>query len=237
MRPSRYAGRPTVLVLLAALSWPIAAAAQSSDPAPPPPGTVSQGPMAIQSIKSGFLAAPEFKVTDFDNRVSELVGFYAGWLTDQTFFIGGGAYFLANRDNNRELDYGGLVLAWTFNPARRVSLTAKGLVGGGHATHTITVGDYVPSFPNPFPDGRGPRGLDRLDLTRPIPPRFLNRTFLVHDNVFIAEPEANVSVKLTRQLRLAGGVGYRLSGGARGSDSAIRGTTGTVALQIGGGGE
>ncbi len=191
--------------------------------------------MAVQSIKSGFLAAPEFKVTDFDNRVSELVGFYAGWLTDQTFFIGGGAYFLANRDNNRELDYGGLVLAWTLNPAHRVSLTAKGLIGGGHTTHTVKLSDNL-QFPDiTFPDVRGLRGLDRVDLTRLIPPRFLNTSFLVHDDVFIAEPEANVSVRLTRQLRLTGGVGYRLSAGARGSDSDIRGATGTVALQVGGG--
>ena len=53
----------------------------------------TQGPMTVERITSGFLAAPDFKVTRFDHRTSELAGGYAGWLTDQQLFVGGGGAY------------------------------------------------------------------------------------------------------------------------------------------------
>ena len=55
------------------------------------------------------------------------------------------------------------------------------------------------------------------------------------EGFFVAEPEANLLVNLTRHLRLTAGVGYRLIGGARSADDRLRGVSGGVALQIGGG--
>ena len=52
---------------------------------------VMQGPMTIEAIHSGFLAAPDVKITEVDRKTSALVGGYAGWVTDDTFFIGGGS--------------------------------------------------------------------------------------------------------------------------------------------------
>ena len=62
----------------------------------------------------------------------------------------------------------------------------------------------------------------------------------VRDGLFVAEPEANVFVRLGRNVRLTGGVGYRLVDRGRNfdhgdTDKRLRGATGTIALQIGGG--
>jgi hypothetical protein len=66
--------------------------------------------MVVERIKTGFLAVPDFKVTEFDRTTSELAGAYAGWLTDQRFLIGGGGYWLTSGSRDRELAYGGLVV-------------------------------------------------------------------------------------------------------------------------------
>ena len=84
--------------------------------------------MLVERVKSGFLVAPDFKVTEF-NHPSELAGAYAGWLTDQTFFVGGG-YWLANRNAGREMATAGsssdgsraAIAAW--DSAQRVSSAA-----------------------------------------------------------------------------------------------------------------
>ncbi len=206
--------RACLLVVL----FPLAATAQSG--APPPPGS-GQGPMIVERVKSGFLVAPDFKVTEFNHHVSELAGAYAGWLNDQTFFIGGGGYWLANQSRDRKMAYGGLVVAWLSGADRRIGFGVKGLVGGGRATLLSTYGDF-------FDDHHG---ADYIVVPAPI----VNANVRVREDFFVAEPEANVLVGLTKHLRLTGGVGYRLIGGARGSRTSLQGVTGTVALQIGGG--
>ena len=71
---------------------PIAASAQT----PPAAAPASQGPMIVERIHSGFLVAPDVKVTEVDKKTSELVGGYAGWVTDATFLIGGGRATLSS---------------------------------------------------------------------------------------------------------------------------------------------
>jgi hypothetical protein len=56
-----------------------------------------------------------------------------------------------------------------------------------------------------------------------------------HDGFFIVDPEANLLVNLTHGLRLTGGIGYRLISGSWDADDRLRGVTGSLALQIGGG--
>jgi len=90
--------------------------------------------MIIERIHSGFLVAPDVKVTEVDKKTSELVGGYAGWVTDDTFFIGGGGYWLANQSHDREMAYGGLVVQWLAHTSNRFGYSAKGLVGAGRAT-------------------------------------------------------------------------------------------------------
>ena len=187
---------------------------------------VSQGPMIVERVHNGFLVAPDFKVTQLDHRVSELAGVYAGWLADQTFFIGGGGYWLANRSHDRRMAYGGLVVGWLAGTDRRIGFGAKGLVGGGRATLTGSLADFY--------DPRDERG-GPMPILVPIP----DTRVRVRQDFFIAEPEANLLVNLSKHLRLTGGVGYRFIGGERGfrrsTRDRLRGATGSVALQIGGG--
>src|SRR6266699_6994978 len=131
------------------LSLPTSAAVLSSDDAQP-----AAGPMKIERVQSGVLVAPDFKVTRFDGRTSELVGGYGGWLSDKTFFVGGGGYWLANGSRDRRLGYGGVVLQWMGRSDETIGYSIKGLVGGGTSTLANTVTETV-RVPNLRPNDGG----------------------------------------------------------------------------------
>lgn len=193
-----------------------------------PSSPAGQGPMTVERVKSGFVFAPDVKVTEFDRRMSELVGGYAGWLTDRTFFIGGGGYWMPNRNRDRQLAYGGLVVGVQARADRRVGFGVKGLVGGGRAT-------VVSSF-SPFGDDD-----DRIHVLSGVGTQIVLPPIVtsarVRESFFVAEPEANVIIGLTKRFRLTAGAGYRFVGTReRGRRSDLDGATGSVALQIGGGG-
>ena len=213
--------RRAILVSVMTCAVPLSVAAQSGAAATP----VMQGPMTIEAIHSGFLAAPDVKITEVDRKTSALVGGYAGWVTDDTFFIGGGGYWLADTHrNDRKMAYGGLVVQWLARKDSRIGFGARGLVGGGEATLFDTISVRVPEV-------RGPNGrVITPASTFSQPARF-------RDGFIIAEPEALLSLRLTRKIRLAGGVGYRFTGAERrglGGDR-LDGTTGSLSLQISGG--
>jgi hypothetical protein len=186
-------------------------------------------------MHSGFVVAPDVKVTEVDNKTSALAGGYAGWLTDDALFIGGGGYWLANQTSDRKMAYGGLVVQWLARTDRTIGFGAKGLVGGGQATLGSTLpqllGGPVPPttrLPDLFNDPRLSRfrnDIDRLFRGGDTRVRF-------REGFFVAEPEVDVVVRLTRQLRLTGGVGYRLIASDDLDDRRLRGATGSVALQI-----
>jgi hypothetical protein len=180
--------------------------------------------MIVERVQSGFLVAPEVKVTRFDRRTSELVGGYGGWLSDQTFFIGGGGYWMANRSRDRGLAYGGLVLGVMPRSDRPVSFGVKGLLGGGRATRveTVTILDDR--------DGRfdGPVSPQHIIF----PPIVTN--IRVREEFWVAEPEANVLVRFSRHVHLTAGASYRFAGRERGRSDGLNGASGTIALQIGG---
>jgi hypothetical protein len=218
MRNSR-----TLLAAFLVSLAPLAASAQdAADQRTPGQGPPSQGPMIVERVQSGFLGAPDFKVTEVDGTTSELAGGYAGWLTDNTFFIGGGGYWLANDDRNRELAYGGLVLQWLSGVNRRVGYSVKGLVGGGEATLSQTRSQLV--------NVRDPRG-GRDSVRTSVPVQVRTRSAF-----FVAEPGADALVRLTRHIRLTVGAGYRFTVAERGIDEdRLRGAVGTIGVQIGGG--
>jgi len=188
-----------------------AASAEPSQPAPNAPG-----PMVFEAIHSGWLVAPDAKITQFDGETSELLGGYGGWITDDTFFVGGAGYWLVNPSNDHEMWYGGLVLQFLARTNSRFGYTAKGLIGGGEATLSgVTVA----------------RGGDfRRGRIEPTPIRTVFRQAF-----FVAEPEADVLIRLTRHMRITAGAGYRFTVADFGGDSRLRGAVGTLGLQIGGG--
>jgi len=129
------------------LSLPLAAAAQPGVPATP----ASQGPMVVERVETGFLVAPDVKVTKVDGVTSELAGAYAGWLTDGTIFVGGGGYWMANNSSDRQMAYGGLIVQWLAPANDRFGFSLKGLVGGGQATLATNVTQVLPLPVGPFP--------------------------------------------------------------------------------------
>jgi hypothetical protein len=194
-----------------------AASAQTATP-------VNQGPMVVERIHSGFVVA-------LDRATSALAGGYAGWLTDETFFIGGGGYWLANQASDRKMAYGGLVLQLLARTDRRVGFGVKGLIGGGRATLGTTV-TQIPGFrdlPN-VPDLRR----FGIDLDRSLRAPTSSRVRF-SEGFFVAEPQVDLVVRLTRQLRLTGGAGYRFIEAEARDDRRLRGATANLGLQIGGG--
>ena len=236
-------GRCLLLAALAASLAPAAANGQdaSTSLSLPPSGSAvlasadaeqTGGPMTIERVHSGILVAPDFKITRFDGRTSELIGAYGGWLSDKTFFIGAGGYWLANNAHDRGLGYGGVVLQWMGRSDQTIGYSIKGLIGGGESTlgQTITSTIRVPDL----------RGLDgRLSRPPQTEPAFrtqtITSTIRFHQGFFIAEPEADAVIRITKSLRLTLGAGYRLIAADGGNESRMRGPVGTIGLQLGGG--
>jgi hypothetical protein len=107
----------------------------------------------------------------------------------------------------------------------------KALVGGGEATLVEAVSLLL------YP---ATTHASRTATSQPAMPTSTTINVRVRDGFFLAEPEANVFVKLARNVRLTGGLGYRLVDGGRNfdhhdNDNRLRGVTGSIALQIGGG--
>jgi len=205
------------------------ATASSTDAAQPP---TTQGPMIVERVHSGFLIAPEVKATEFDKRAKPLVGGTAGWVAAETFFIGGGGYWLPEKGHSdRELAYGGVVLQWFVLNGDRFGLSARGLLGGGSATLPETVTQIV--APTPVGRGAPPTTLQ---------PRTVTTTVRVRDDFVVAEPEVNARLAFSKNLRLALGAGYRFAGADwrrfrgfdRGRSDRLSGATASIGLQIGG---
>src|SRR5262249_30245573 len=114
--------------VLSFVLFPEAATAQAAGGTSAPN---SQGPMVVERVKSGFLAAPDFKITDFDNTTSTLAGAYAGWLADQMFLIGGGGYWLVGGSGGRGKGYRGLGLRFFRPPHPPLRRRAQGFLRRG----------------------------------------------------------------------------------------------------------
>jgi hypothetical protein len=215
--------KPAVAVaaLIVALI-PLAAGAQTlSDSDTTTMQPLSRGPMTVEHLQSGFLAAPDFKVTDVDGKTSELVGGYAGWVAKETIFIGGGGYWLANGSSDRKMAYGGFIMQWMGFTSGPLGVGAKLLVGGGQATLASTV--YAPN-PGPFPPNMS------------TPPTVTTARIRYNEGFYVAEPEVNLFVKLGKNVRIAAGGGYRFAdtGYYNGDGTRLSGFTGSLGLQFGG---
>src|SRR6266702_4119933 len=231
-----------VAFLLLLVAAPFNAAAQDGSIDLSAPATVDRltsadtqqpaGPMKIERVHSGVLVAPDFKVTRFDGRTSELVGGYGGWLSDKTFFVGGGGYWLANGSRDRRLGYGGVVLQWMGRSDETIGYSIKGLVGGGTSTLANTVTETV-RVPNLRPNDGGMLPIRPPQSAPPFTTQTITTTIRTHQEFFIAEPEADAVIRLTKSLRLTVGAGYRLIAAEHGDQNRLRGPVGTIGLQLG----
>jgi hypothetical protein len=203
--------------------------ALSAEPAQAPAG--SRGPMVVERVKSGFLVEPEVKVTRFDHRTSELVGADAGWLADQTFFIGGGGYWLTDWSRDRQLAYGGLVLGVTTPADNPFSVGFKALIGGGQArvTRGVTIYEPFDSGVNPSQSSGSNNGSNPRNVVVPTP---VVTNVRFEEDFVVFEPEVTVGFKMSKHLRITAGAGYRWLGNRRDVIDGLNGPTGSVGLQI-----
>ena len=207
------------VVLLA----PAAAVAQNT--ATPP----SPGPLVLERVETGFVVAPDYKITELGRDTAHLVGGHAGWLTDNTVFVGGAVYSVANRADDFGLTYGGLLVGWSMPSSARFQFGARGLVGVGTATLGRTI-DFAVVNDQFRGDAEAARFGSR-DRTIRAPGSFSAR---VSDDFFVVEPELTFGVRATRHMSLNIGAGYRLTGDADRLGDDVNGITGSVGVQIGG---
>lgn len=180
-------------------------------------------------VDSGFLLAPDFKFTEIDGGFATLGGAYGGWVLDRKVLLGGGVYTLVDGRDGAEMTYGGGVLEYFVNPSKLVNLSFRGLVGGGSATLGAFGGGVFESEEFPFAGfGRGGAGGRRGARDSD----FQSLTGTRSSSFFIAEPEANVNLNLTKLFRLGFGGGYRFTGGARGLDGRLDGFFARAALKL-----
>jgi hypothetical protein len=206
----------SLAMCLVAVMQAVPARAQNTPQGTTPVGT--QGPMVIERLQSGWAIAPDVKVTRFDGGTHTLAGAYGGWVIDNQLLIGAGADWLTDpQHRTRELAYGGGLVQWRRGIDRLFGFSIQGLVGGGSATATGDVS--VVHF-------------DRTD-TRKVTPVFTTERLPFREDFFVAEPSADVVVRLSSHIRLHAGGGYRAVAGARGLNDEIRGATGTVAVEFG----
>lgn len=197
----------------------------------PRPAAAQQDPAAatshlrVETISTRFVVAPDVRFTEVNDRSATLAGVYAGWLTDRTLFIGGGGYWLTNRDDDFKVAYGGPIIAVMARADRKLAFGARTLIGFGNATLSDTYGALVGEQIRFGTSQRTARGVRRGP----------NESTLVafDDNFFVAEPQVNALWKITNWLGVDAGVGYRLIAGSELLDDRLRGLSGSIALQFG----
>jgi len=141
-----------------------------------------------------------------------------GLVIDDALLIGAGGYWLADSSRTRKLSYGGAVVEWRQGTGETVGFALKGLLGVGTATTSQTV--TLVGFDRDENGARAPTSLGSVAVA-------------FRQDFFVAEPQADLLVRLGPNVRLHVGGGYRLVGSDRRIGSEIRGATGSVSLEFG----
>ena len=233
------AGFAAAFLIAAAPGSAMAAGNDPQLPGQPPPG---KGAVVVEQVQNGPLFGAEFKFTEINGRDAYMFGGYAGAIFDGRLFIGGAGYWQVddtccgydNYDDDYYYDgyydyyhdvngYGGLMIEWYALRSPVVSVSARGLIGGGVAN--IGWEDYyVPDYPQvPQPKHGGG-----------YPPSGGYYYYTFDQGYFVFEPQLNVTVRLVPGLAVVGGAGYRVIGWANGWEDQLQGFTATVAIRFGG---
>ena len=207
--------RRLIAVSLCLVGLPLSAAAQQAASS-----QSGAGPMTVERVENGFVLAPDFKYTEIDHSSAKLAGVYGGWVYDHTLLLGAAGYWQTNQTAGSRMSYGGALVKWLVQNTEPVGFSLGALVGAGEARLPTTVG--FASFDD---DGHGTDNMPQVMTTQ-------SGTLLLREQFFVFEPEADVNLKLARQVRLAVGVGYRVIGGAFNANSRLQGASGSVSLQF-----
>ena len=218
-------------VFVAALFIASSAWAQSAQNPPAP----TNGPLVLERIHDPWVLAPDFKITDLDDRTGELPGVYGGRLLDDTLLIGGAVYWLANDERDFKMTYGGVLVGWQSPEFGRIRFGGRGLTGFGRATLGVEVAplrDITPLAP-------AGRGDIRFGATQPrvqapqLPAHTSRAPFAATDDFFVVEPQANVSVRITKAIGVSCGAGYRQTANAHWLRDRLNGVSANLAVQFG----
>jgi hypothetical protein len=201
------------LIAIAAIvmvgAMPSVTTAQTS--APP----VNQGgPMTIEPIEQHFSIAPEYKVSQLNGTTGQLLGGHAGVFITKNILVGGGLYTMLNGEHHEGLTYGGGLIGWEPWSTAKVGVDLRALVGYGSGTTSETVTLTT----------RDRRGLVQGTVQGS---RFLS------SGLFIAEPQVDFLMGLTKHLRLSVGGGYRFAMADHVDNDLFSGASGTIALRFG----
>lgn len=234
--PLQAAALAAACLVLATPRGALAAAAPQEPAQPPAP---RQANVVVERVQNGPAFGFEFKYTEMNRDDAFLLGGYLGFLFDNKLLIGGAGYWRVNGsydtfygydddyDGYNDFDgtngYGGLLVEWYALRSPVVSLSARGLIGGGIATVGGSDDVYIAR-----PTGSRQGGRHTM---YPPPPGY----YRIDEGYFVFEPQVNVTVRFARGMALVGGAGYRVIGGANGWENQIRGLTGTLAIRFGGG--
>ena len=215
--------RTVISTLVAALTLAIAGRAAAQQP------TAMPAPLVVERIHKGWLFSPDVRATDLDHDTGALAGGYIGRITDNSWVIGAGGYFLTNRGEDVTLAYGGPVVEWIVRADRRIGFGVRALVGGGSATLPVPITDLIDERVLATSHRTSSRHSGNLRILDPT------GTIAVRDDFFVAKPQLNVMWNLTRGQRIVFGLGYRAVGNAPLLGDALNGISGSIAFQIGGG--
>jgi len=187
-------------------------------PPPPPrqPGPIRQVSAARPS-DDGFVFAPDFKITELNHRTTGFGGFYGGMVFAGKVMIGGGAYFQLDDYPSEQMAYGGLVAEYRLFPDHPVHVTLHGLAGYGATNvpiygHGYGHGGYGYGYSCGYAYGYG------YGYGCP------------YDGFFIGEPEVQVAARVSRSVRIVGGIGYRFTSA---DFYDLNGVLGSISFQFG----
>ncbi len=230
--------------MLFAATLLVATAAHAQTTQNPPAPT--NGPLVLERIHDGWVLAPDFKVTDVDNRTGELAGAYGGRLIDDTLFIGGAGYWLTNEARDFKMAYGGVVVGWQSREFGRIRFGGRGLAGAGGATLGFDVTGLRGGIPQPGNIGgvrpgdirfgvTDPRVQARVPTGAPVPvqPQTIRARVVGRDDFLVFEPQANISARITKAIGVSCGVGYRETAQADVLRDRLNGPTASLAIQFG----
>jgi len=203
---------------------PLGANAGQDNQKPAQP-TAGKTPVVVEQVENGPAFGAEVKYTQINDHDAVLLGGYAGALFDNTLLIGGAGYWQANSDEHLRMGYGGVLVEWYVLRTPAIALSARGLIGGGVSTLSMSWGGY------PGPLASFGRDGAPTETRPPMGPT--GRSFLLDQGFFIAEPQLNVTVRIGHGVALVGGVGYRVIAAANGFEDQIQGLTGSAAIRFG----
>ncbi len=184
------------------------------------------GPLVLEPVRSGWMVAPDVRVTDINGSTEALLGAFGGWVTENGILLGGGGYWDLSDHAGPDIGYGGFVVGWTMPAGGAIRFGARALVGGGEAHLPGTFVVTLPPHPGPYHFG----GNHDQDMGMPTT---VTQHFRYHQGFFVAEPQADVIVRLSNWICFNAGVGYRVIGAANGAESQLRGVVGSFAVRFG----